>query len=705
MGWGAAVSATAWDSATQPAWGQLVRGNARLLAPGKNARGVLVLSSHTGAGCSLNRTRVGPPGTAGKPMPMNQPVQLWRRVGSAAVDRFKRIFDLESTGRIVAYSALVGVVAGLGAAAFYVALEHTQYFCLQEVEGYLPPKAGSERKNPEDNNYRLPQRWWWVVLMPTLGGLACGLIVFTLAPEAEGHGTDAMVRAFHRLRGVIRARVPLVKAVASVLTIGTGGSAGREGPIAQIGAGFGSLLATRLKLSDFERRNLMLAGAAGGIGAIFQAPLGGALFVCEVLYSTNAIEFSALVPAVIASVVAYTVFSSMFGHGFAFTPAQKLHFHGFTELPFYLGFALLCTLVGYVYVVVFYGMRDRVFRPLRVPQVLKPALGGLLMGVLALWVPQIMAGGYGWVQMALENRMEVQLMLLLAVAKILATSLTISSGGSGGVFAPSLFIGAMLGGAYGRLCHQWFPDYVPQPEAFVLVGMAGFFAGVAKVPLTSLIMVAEMTGSYELIVPLMLVSMVSVTLLSSRITLYEEQVPTLIDSPAHLGDFVVDILAHVPVAQVYRRDRPVELIEESTPLAEVIHRVAQSRNSYFPVVDKQGRLVGIFSLSDLRAVREEDAVYDGSVAMDLATFPVLTVTPEDDLHTALRRMTQKNIDEIPVVDPQDPQRVIGMLRRKEVIAAYDQHLASLRSGQVRELPPPRYGHDAVSVSAESKTSE
>ncbi len=615
--------------------------------------------------------------------------QLAARVAKALQERFRRIFDLESTGRIVFYSAVVGVVAGLGASAFYVALEYTHHLCLEEIEGYRPPKAGSERKTEADNHYQLPQNWLWVLLVPTAGGLVCGLLVFSLAPEAEGHGTDAMVRAFHRLRGVIRARVPVIKAVASVLTIGTGGSAGREGPIAQIGAGFGSLLATRLKLSDFERRNLMLAGAAGGIGAIFQAPLGGALFVCEVLYSTNAIEFSALVPAVMASVVAYTVFSSIFGHGFAFTPMEKLHFHGFSEIPFYLGFALLCTVVGYLYVGIFYGARDKVFRRLPIPNHLKPALGGFLMGLLALWLPQVMAGGYGWVQLALEDHMEIQMMLMLALAKILATSLTISSGGSGGVFAPSLFIGAMLGGAYGRLCHEYFPQYVPQPEAFVLVGMAGFFAGVAKVPLTSLIMVAEMTGSYELIVPLMLVSMVSVTLLSSHVTLYEEQVPTLIDSPAHLGDFVVDILAHVRVADVYRRDRPVDLIRDRTPLEEVIHRVAHSRNSYFPVVDEHGALVGIFSLSDLRAVLEDDAVYEGIVAMDLATFPVLTVTPEDDLHTALRRMTQKNIDELPVVDPKEPSRVIGMLRRKEVIAAYDQHLARLRAGLATQEPTPQ----------------
>ncbi len=602
-------------------------------------------------------------------------LQRWRNT-------LQGVFDLESSGRVIVYSCVVGVIAGLAAAGFYFVLEAFQAHVLVGIVGYEPPGAGSEGYGRTE--FSLPTRTWAVLLIPAIGGLACGVLVYLLAPEAEGHGTDAMVRAFHRQRGIVRGRVPLIKAAASVLTIGTGGSAGREGPIAQIGAGFGSFLATRVGLSDIERRYLMLAGAAAGIGAIFRAPLGAALFVSEVLYSSTAMEFAVLVPAVMASVIAYTVFSTIYGPGFAFHTPDDFFFHP-AELPLYVVFAVLCSLVGFAYVRVFYATRDRIAKKIPIPNMFKPALGGLALGCLALFLPQVMAGGYGWVQQAIDGQLggepwsAIRLMLMLAAAKILATSLTISSGGSGGVFAPSLFIGAMLGGAFGLLCQELFgADYVPQPGAYVLIGMAGFFAGVAKVPLTALLMVSEMCGSYQLIVPLMVVANVNVAILSSRVKLYEEQVTSPIDSPVHFGDFVVDILARIRVRDVLYSGQGVDFIRQDTPLPQIIRRVAASENSYFPVVDDDEQLVGIFSLSDIRSVMESGGAGDLVVAADIATFPVLTVTPADDLHTALRRFTQKNIDEIPVVDPENPTTVLGLLRRKEVIAAYDEQLAAVR---------------------------
>jgi CIC family chloride channel protein len=594
------------------------------------------------------------------------------------IGKLRTIFDLESTGHIVIYSVLVGIVAGLGAAGFFWALTWFKDLALGVVEGYYPPGAGSE---PATHAFQLPVYWWAVLLVPTLGGLVSGILVYTFAPEAEGHGTDAMVRAFHSLGGKIRGRVPIVKSVASVLTIGTGGSAGREGPIAQIGAGFGSFLASRLKLSDWDRRMLMLAGGAAGVGAIFRAPLGGALFGVEVLYASTAIEFSAIVPCVVASVVAYSVFSSIFGPGLAFNVPDTAVFRGPAELPFYLVFAVVCALVGFLYVWCFYGLRDHFFRKLRIPNHVKPAIGGLLLGITALVTPQVMAGGYGYIQQAINSELPWLLMLGLVVAKILATTFTISSGGSGGVFAPSLFIGAMSGGAYGLLCQKLFPTMAPQPEAFALVGMGGFFAGVAKVPLTALIMVSEMSGSYELLVPLMLVNVITVAILSSRWSLYEEQVPSLVDSPAHLGDYVVDVLERIHVREVYSPHRAPVLIRENAPLPEVLRAVAASAESYFPVVDDEGLLVGVFSLHDIRSVLVGNGAGNLVLAADLATTPVATLTPEDNLHTALRLYTQKQIDEIPIVRPDNDRAVICMLRRGEVIAAYDREMAKLR--QVR----------------------
>ncbi|MBN2474748.1 MAG: chloride channel protein [Pirellulales bacterium] len=624
------------------------------------------------------------------------------------VKKLRTIFDLESSGRLILYSGFVGVVAGLGAAAFFWGLQRLQHLALGQWMGYWPPGAGSE---PATHALQLPEQWWPVLLIPVLGGLVCGVLVYTFAPEAEGHGTDAMVKAFHGQRGSIRARVPLIKALASIVTIGTGGSAGREGPIAQIGAGFGSFLATKLKLSDWDRRVLMLAGGAGGIAAIFRAPLGGALFSVEVLYASTAIELSAIVPCVVSAVVAYSVFASIYGPGLAFSTPQNLGFGGPHELPFYLVFAVVCSLVGFAYVSFFYGLRDRVFRRLAIPNHFKPAIGGLMLALLIVVLPHIMGGGYGWIQLALDGNLtngkmpelmagqhgwirsvldrgvmgggELTLVLLavMVLAKILATSFTISSGGSGGVFAPSLFIGAMLGGTFGLACHMAFPEHAPAPEAFVLVGMGGFFAGVAKVPLTALLMVSEMCGSYTLLVPLMLVSMINVALLSQRWTLYEEQVSSLIDSPAHLGDFVVDVLEGMKVSQVYDPSQRPTLIRENLPLPAVLMVVADAEDAYFPVVDDADEMVGIFSLHDIRSTLVSNGAGGLVLASDLARSPVSTVTPEDNLHTVLRLCTQKQIAEIPVVDPDNPRRVLGMLSRGEVIAAYDRQMTALRSNK------------------------
>jgi CIC family chloride channel protein len=351
------------------------------------------------------------------------------------------------------------------------------------------------------------------------------------------------------------------------------------------------------------------------------------------------------------------------------------------ELPFYLLFAVVCSIVGFIYVKVFYGMRNSIFRKIPVPPFLKPAIGGLMLGTLAIWLPQLMSGGYGWIQRAIDGHssMTFSFLLLLCFGKIVATSCTISSGGSGGVFAPSLFIGAMLGGAFGQLCNQVAPGAIEHPEAFVMVGMGGFFAGVARVPLTAMLMVCEMSGSYGLLVPLMLVSIVNTAILSSRWTLYQEQVPSLIDSPAHQGDFVIDVLEQIRVADVYDTRRQLDLVNENTPLPEILTIAARSRNVYFPVVDENQRLTGIFSLRDLRSILTGERAGGLILATDIAAQPVLTVTPRDDLHKALRVFTQKNIDEVPVVDVADKQHILGMLNRRDVIAAYHERITQLRS--------------------------
>jgi CIC family chloride channel protein len=603
---------------------------------------------------------------------------------------FQRLAALWATpglGRVALCSPLVGLIAGLGAVGFLVCLQAMYATVLGGLlHFHMPPTLEGER-----HAVTYPGPWWLVLLVPTVGGLISGVLVFTWAPEAEGHGTDAMIRSFHQGGGMIRARVPMIKAVASIITIGTGGSAGQEGPIAQIGSGFGSFLARVLRLPASERRLLMLAGAAGGVGAIFRAPLGGALFAGEVLYSSTAFESAALLPCLASSIVAYSTFALFITPRPIFS-LPALTFQGLRDLPLYAGLTLVCAGFGWLYVRVFYGLRDRLFQPMPIPRQLKPAVGGLLLGLVALAYPEVMTGGYGWVQwgaigmppeLTLEGEssfmphMGLRLLLILSVLKIVATGFTISSGGSGGVFGPSMLIGGMIGGFYGQLMARLLPISHIDPAAFVLVGMGGFFAGVSKTPLTSIVMVSEMTGSYSLLVPLMLACGLNMAI-SRRWTIYEEQVASPIDSPAHQGDFVVDVLDRIRVGEVTVRTAGLEPVPAATPFKELVQQVARSTESVFPVVDGQGRLTGIFTLRDLRLALLGSEWGPLVLADDLATRPVLTVTSEDTLHTALRHMTELNTDEIPVVQSDDPSKLVGMLSRRELTAAYTALIRALR---------------------------
>ncbi|MGD0663152.1 MAG: chloride channel protein [Syntrophorhabdales bacterium] len=565
---------------------------------------------------------------------------------------------------------LIGVVSGLGAIVFnFLLLTGTRFFTHDLIVMTL-------RDASSETFLGVPLSRWMMLWIPALGGLISGLIVFNFAPEAEGHGTDAMIDSFHRKKGVIRRRVPIIKTIASAITIGSGGSAGKEGPIAQIGAGFGSFLASVLKVSDRERRIMVLAGAAGGIGAIFKAPLGAALFATEVLYRREDFEFEAIIPCILSSIVAFMVFTFHDGTAAIFhipvfslaTPAQ---------LPFYAVLGVLCALVGFPYIRFFYGIRDRFFRRLNLPKAVKPAIGGLMVGVVALFLPEILGGGYPWMQSAIDGHLAIRLMAILVVAKILATSFTISSGGSGGVFAPSLFIGSMLGGVFGNISQRFFPHIVTEPSAFVLVGMGGFFAGVAKVPIAALIMVAEMTGGYSLIVPMMIVTSLSYLLLGNT-SLYEKQVATRVDSPAHIGDFAVDIMDHLRVKDAIVADRVVETIPEGMGFEEILRLMKGSNQQDFPVVDAKGMLTGIISMTDLRQAMADTQLHGFLVAQDIADAVVATVTMEDSLNTALQLMASLDVRELPVVSSEHPDRIASLISRKDVVIAYHAEMERLK---------------------------
>ena len=587
------------------------------------------------------------------------------------LSRIQQLFNKyanHATGRLFIASIIVGIVAGIGAILFFEALNWLSHHVLHLGAHYFAPEPVGEATGHEHVGETI--RWWVLLIAPAVGGLISGILVFTWAPEAEGHGTDAMIEAFHHKRGIIRKRVPIIKAISSIITIGTGGSAGREGPIAQIGAGFGSYLASILKLSDDERRTLLLAGASGGIGAIFRSPLGGALFAVEVLYKRD-FEAKSLIPALVASIVAYSIFASRFGWGLMFDTPQYVFSHP-VELVFYALFGFVCAGVGILYIKIFYGLRDHLFHGLTVPAQLKPAIGGLVVGVFGVFAPFVLASGYGYLQQAMNGELTIQFMLLALVLKIFATSFTISSGGSGGVFAPSLFIGGMLGGAFGQLCVQLFPELISNPTAFVLVGMGAFFAGAAKVPISSMIMVSEMTGGYQLLVPMMLSSSTAY-LATSRTTLYEKQVNRMADSPSHLGDFTYDVLDTMVVDQAYHPSRTIPSVRQNTPLSRMQALISERQESYFPVVDSNDSIVGIISLRNARAVLFESGVDNLLIAQDLMTQPV-TVTPAESLRSALKKFIDYDYGQIPVVDYRDERKILGLLTHEDVIESYNKEI-------------------------------
>jgi CIC family chloride channel protein len=590
------------------------------------------------------------------------------------VARFSSRVDLYNFGRWMVLALLVGVVAGLGGTLLTWGIEGLGSVLLGGIVGFHVPGHGESATQ----TWSMPERPWMLLIVLPLAGLLVGWIVKTFAPEAEGHGTDAVINAYHRGRAIIRKRVVPVKLLASMLTIGAGGSAGREGPVAQVGAGFGSYLADLLRLGYHDRRVLVISGVAAGIGGMFRAPLGAALFAVEVLYSDPDFESEALIPAIISSIVSYVVVASLTGWSAIFH-TNDIHFVRPHELLAYLVLGMVVAVVGVVYVKVFYGMRDKVFRPMPIPGWTKPAIGGLLLALLALALPQVLGGGYGWLQLTLDEQLPLKLLLLLVPAKILATSFTISSGGSGGVFAPSLVIGGVTGAVFADLAQRLAPQLAPPTAACVLVGMGGFFAGVAKVPIASLVMVAEMSGSYGLLVPMMLVSSVAY-LLMRGVSIYEAQVPGRIDSPAHIGEFQIDILERLTVDEVMDRDQEVISVPTGASFETVLEIVADTNQYAFPVVRIDGEVEGMFSINDVRRVMATPEVWPLLVASDLGVTArgMAYLVPDDDLHTAVHRFTALQREILPVLAGPPPAPVIGLLRHHQVMETYDHEIRRLR---------------------------
>lgn len=571
-------------------------------------------------------------------------------------------------GRLLALCVTLGVISGVGAIVFYWLMELVQWGTLERIAGYHPARPAHEPQLFGDIAGTL--RPWALVAMPALGGLLSGWLVYRFAPEAAGHGSDAAIEAYHFRDGAVRGRVPFIKILASALTIGTGGSGGSEGPITQIGAGFGSFLAQKLNLSPVERRTLMAAGMAAGIAAIFRAPLAGALFAAEVLYKDLDVEHEVLIPAFISSTIAYSVFAMTFGWSPLFATPDFVFDNPARLLPYFV-LALVEAAGAIAFIHLFYGVHD-LFGKLRIPPRFKPAIGGALAGVVALWLPQTLGTSYGFIQTALTGQMGAGFLLAFAAAKMVSTSFSIGSGGSGGVFGPSVVIGGALGGAVGLLAQRLLPGIQINPGAFVIVGMAAFFSAAAKCPISTIILVSEVTGNYRLLVPSMFVCVIAYVV-SKKHSLYRAQLGSRLDAPAKMGNMLSAVLRKISVRRALEAGvgGPMHAISESLTLADLIRRFSATDQGCFPIVDGDGRLAGVVDGSDIRrALQEQQEVADLVVARDLAR-PAVTITSDDSLLVAVSKLTIYDQNELVVVDPLDPMKPVGTLNRAGIVRAYD----------------------------------
>ncbi|WP_319542529.1 chloride channel protein [uncultured Pseudodesulfovibrio sp.] len=613
------------------------------------------------------------------------PLQVIPRLINYWAD-FVKSYRMVTSFRWLIIGVLVGALSGLVAVGFFWLVELGKFLIQNNLAGIAAVEpAGEGIFHGQTGEFRP-----WVIPIFTTGtAILTGWLVQRFIPETmDGgtDGTDATINAFHNHGGIIKARVAIIRGLCSVLTIASGGSAGREGPITQMGAGVGAWLAKIFNLSAKERRLLLLSGAAGGLGAIFRAPLGGALTAVEVIYRED-FEAEAILPAVMSSVVSYSIFTFFYGTEPIFG-IPRFSFHDPRELIFYALLAFVCAAVGWMYIKTFYIIKYHIFFPLRekIGIIWSMGIGGLAMGLLGIAYPYtatnglvtggILSGGYGWLELAILGQIPALGMCYIIIGKTVATSITIGSGMSGGMFAPALFVGGMSGGLVGKVGHHYFPDIVTQPGAYILVGMAAFFAGVASAPIGPLIMVTELTQGYGLLAPLMLASAICIVL-GRNYSLYEHQVENKFDSPAHTEDATINVLEQMHVSDFYNPG-DVIVLEEGTTLKALTDIIANSNQLYFPVRRADdGEYCGMISIHNVRNWMFEEDLHDLVVVRDLMSRPVY-VRPDYDLYQALLRFVNTDYGQIPVVAKDNTSDIIGLINRDDVFQAYAEAIAEIK---------------------------
>ena len=592
-------------------------------------------------------------------------------------NRLREILSIKKPNSIFIYAVIVGIIAGIVSAIFAWLLHVLEVFYL----------SFHQHQSILFTNYNErivflishPFSSLAVVLLPVFGGLVAGLIIYFFSKDSKGTGSDEMIYAFHNNEGKIKTSIPIFKSLATLFTLPTGGSGGKEGPISFIGAGVGVWVANIVKSGARARRTLMLAGTAAGLGSVFKTPLGGALTAAEMVYKED-IETDALIPCFISSVTAYLVYTLYAGTD-PFLSVSGLSKFNFDEILFYLILGVLCFSFGFLFIKGFNDAKSFIGK-IKIPNYVKPAIGGLLTGLIALFVFEIAGTGNYFFETTIQGKMpdffgnniwfELLLsFLIIAFLKIVATTLTIGSGGSAGIFGPSLFIGAMLGASVGVAANH-FLNHPVSIVSFMIVGMGAFYSGVANAPIAGIIMIVEMTGSYVLLPPLIIVSIFTF-ILSKRISFYKNQVENRFKSPAHSWEMKSDIIDQILLKNHFPEYRLLAVVNINDKLGEVLNLSAEIHASDFVVVNKELKYEGIFSL---RSKDFDLANTPSNIDLSIKEFvdySVPCVNPNEKLSKALDIIMRFDIDKVAV---SENGSTLGYIRSKDIFEAYTTQLNS-----------------------------
>jgi len=557
---------------------------------------------------------------------------------------------------IIILSIAIGALAGLGAYGVSKLIGLIQSISWKGVTDFL------EIKQYVSSLY--------ILLIPAIGGLLVGPIIFKGAREAKGHGVPEVMESVFLKGGVIRKRVAFIKALASSITIGTGGPVGREGPIVQIGSSIASSIGQIFKIKENELKVLVGAGAAAGISAAFNAPIAGALFATEIILGNFAI--TSFAPIIVASVMGNLVFISIEGSKPIFSvPVYSLN-SGW-ELIFYLILGIVCGIVGILFIKILYYCEKK-WLDLKLNEMIKPFFGGIIIGAIAIFYPHIMGSGYTAIDLALKGNLVLWTALLLILIKIFATSTSLSSGGSGGIFAPSLFMGAYAGFIVGSLFNYLFPSIGITPGAYALVGMGGVVSSAIHGPLTAIIIIFELTGDYNIILPLMITCIIA-SLLSEVFNEYSIYTSKLkLKGILFKHGVEVNILKRIKVSEIIKSDFAV--VNKNTPLKKLIGKVMEKNINIFHVVDEADKHIGIITLSNLKIAIGEKDIFEGFLLVEDIYEPIEAISEQDSLENAMTVFGRNDVNELPVLKNGE---LIGIVKRTDLIETYNQEIKRIEA--------------------------